>query len=172
MVNESGQLYTIEGVAAALLLLITAYFVVNSTSVYTPGDTHLSDMQLEVTGSDALAMMDTADNITITKSPLRQVVEQDNAELFNVLFPDIINARIGETRDDIQYVANITYINPIDNTVTSTHLANSSRPFTGTEHAVRVSRWVLIENPPFPEFSAGNNKGMHAALVEVLLWRD
>jgi len=172
MVNEGGQLYTIEGVAAALLLLVTAYFVVNSTSVYTPGDTHLSDMQMEVIGSDALAMMDTADNITMTKSPLRQIVEQDDAERFNTLFPNTINARTEDTQDDIQYVANVTYVNPIDSTITSTHLANSTRPFTGTEHAVRVSRWVLIESPPFPEFSAGNTKGMHAVLVEVLLWRD
>ena len=45
MVNADGQLYTIEGIAAGLMLLMTAYIVVNSTSVYTPGDTHISDMQ-------------------------------------------------------------------------------------------------------------------------------
>ncbi len=47
MVNSDGQLYTIEGVAAGLIMLFTAYLVVDATSVYTPGDTHISDMQLE-----------------------------------------------------------------------------------------------------------------------------
>jgi hypothetical protein len=44
MKNEGGQLYTIEGFAAALIMLMTAYLVVNATSVYTAGDTHINDM--------------------------------------------------------------------------------------------------------------------------------
>ena len=56
--NDGGQLYTIEGFAAALIMVITAYLVVNATSIYTAGDTHINDMQLESLGSDALKMMD------------------------------------------------------------------------------------------------------------------
>ncbi len=59
MKNSDGQLYTIEGFAAALIMLVTAYLVVNATSVYTAGDTHISDMQLEALGTDALKVMDT-----------------------------------------------------------------------------------------------------------------
>ncbi len=59
MKNSDGQLYTIEGFAAALIMITTAYLVVNATSVYTAGDTHISDMQLEALGSDALTMMGT-----------------------------------------------------------------------------------------------------------------
>ena len=62
MKNADGQLYTIEGFAAALIMLMTAYLVVNATSVYTAGDTHISDMQLEALGSDALTMMGTPTN--------------------------------------------------------------------------------------------------------------
>jgi len=172
MVNADGQLYTIEGISAALILLITAYFVVNSTSVYTTADAHLSDMQLEVIGSDALTMMDTAPNATAGKSPLRQIVEQDDAALFTNLFLSTVNARTGPAHDDIQFLANVTYVrseDPVD--INSTHLANSSRPFTGTEHAVHISRWVLVEKR-FPDCSATSCEGMHAVLVEVLLWRD
>jgi len=172
MVNDRGQLYTIEGIAAALILLVTAYFVVNSTSVYTPGDTHISDMQLEVLGTDALAMMDTMPNTTVGKSPLRQIVEQDDASRFNTLFPKTINARTGGMQDDVQYTVNVTYVVPnTESSIGSFHLANSSRPFTGTEHAVRVSRWVLVEGG-FPGCSATSCQGKHAALVEVLVWRD
>ena len=45
--NDEGQLYTIEGIAAAALILTTVYLVLNSTMVFTPGDTHVYDMQLE-----------------------------------------------------------------------------------------------------------------------------
>ncbi len=46
MVNNSGQLFTIEGIAAGILMLTTAYLVLSTTSVYTPAETHISDMQL------------------------------------------------------------------------------------------------------------------------------
>ncbi len=58
MVNDEGQLYTIEGIAAAALILTTVYLVLNSTMVFTPGDTHVYDMQLEQIGNDVLAVMD------------------------------------------------------------------------------------------------------------------
>ena len=57
--NDRAQLYTIEGFAAALIMVITAFLVLNATSIYTAGDTHINDMQLEALGTDALKMMDT-----------------------------------------------------------------------------------------------------------------
>lgn len=47
---SEAQLFTIEGVAAAILMVLTAYLIINSTYLLTPGDTHISDMQLEQTG--------------------------------------------------------------------------------------------------------------------------
>jgi hypothetical protein len=47
MLNTDGQLYTIEGFAAALIMIATAYLVVNATSVYTAGDTHISDVVVD-----------------------------------------------------------------------------------------------------------------------------
>ena len=165
MVNENGQLYTIEGVAVGLILLLTAYFVVNSTSIYTPGDTHISDMQLEVIGADALTMMDTAPNAT-GKSPLTQIIESGNADGFTSMFLSTANATTGERQDTIQFQANLTYVRS-DDSINSTLFARSTHPFTGTEHAVHVSRWVILEkNLP------GTTGDRHAALVEVLLWRD
>ena len=62
MVSESGQLYTIEGFAAALIMILTAIFVFGSATVYAAGDEHITDMQLEQLANDALAMMDTPVN--------------------------------------------------------------------------------------------------------------
>jgi hypothetical protein len=169
VVNTDGQLYTIEGMAAGLILLLTAYIVVNSTSVYTLGDTHISDMQLEVLGSDAIAMMNTAPNSTIGKSPLQTIVEQDDSETFRMMFLNIVNTRTGPDPDRIQFMANVTYMRP-DNSVNSTPLG-MTRNLTGGEHAVHVSDWVIVEKK-FPDCSAPSCSGKHAVLVEVLLWRD
>ena len=72
--DERGQLYTMEGIAAALIMLATIYLVINATSVYTAGDTHISDMQLEALGSDALMMIDQAPNSSM-ESPLQSTIE-------------------------------------------------------------------------------------------------
>jgi len=166
VVNTDGQLYTIEGIAAGLIMLMTAYIVINSTSVYTLGDTHISDMQLEVLGSDALKMMNTAPNSTPGKSPLQTIVETDDAGTFRSMFLTLVNNRAGSDRDHIQFVANVTYVKT-DYSVNSTFLSDSGRPLFGGEHAVRVSDWVIVEKR-FPDDSSGK----HAVLVEVLLWRD
>jgi len=167
MVNADGQLYTIEGIAAGLMLLMTAYIVVNSTSVYTPGDTHISDMQLEVLGNDALTMMNTAPNGSAAETPLQTIVETGNAAAFSTLFLNTINSRANVEPDTIQFMANVTYVRP-DNSVNSTPLSTSSRPFSGTEHAVHVSQWVVVDN----KIPDSNVQRKRAELVEVLLWRD
>ena len=59
MVNCEGQLYTMEGIAAAILMVFTMYLVMSTATTYTPGDAHISDMQLEQLGNDALLMMST-----------------------------------------------------------------------------------------------------------------
>jgi hypothetical protein len=183
MVNADGQLYTIEGFAASLILLLTAYLVVNSTSVYTPGDAHISDMQLETIGSDALNMMNYVANTSpdgkIGKSPLQKIVEfpdSANQTLFMVMFDNITNNRTSSSKDRIHFTANYSYVrgslasppsgNPVD---TTTHLGKT-RSLTGGEHAVRVTKWVIADvgDPP----GSGASVRKRAVLVEVLLWRD
>ena len=74
------RLYTIEGIAAGMIMLFTTYLVLGATTVYTPGDSHISDMQLEQTGTDALMMMNTPANGT-TGSQLQEIV--DNLPVVN-----------------------------------------------------------------------------------------
>jgi hypothetical protein len=170
MVNSEGQLFTIEGIAASLIMLMTVYIVVNTTSVYTSGDTHINDMQLEVIGSDALKMMNIPENGSVNKSPLAIIVENDNGAAFYNLFNNTLNNRTGTQSDNIQFMANISYIRQ-DNTVNSTPLS-VSRPLYGGEHAVHISQWIIVNKASgsfiLPDASPGN----HSALVEVLLWRD
>lgn len=167
MVNDRAQLYTIEGVAAGLIMILAAYFAVSSTSVYTPGDAHISDMQLEVVGTDALRMMDTPANISVSKSPLQQIVEGDERIRFGELFSKTVNNRTSTGKSDrIQYNASYAYRVSSTDEIKIVYL-NSSRFMTGGEHPVRVTKWVIVEKaiPPLGPYN-------RAVLVEVLLWRD
>jgi len=186
MVNDLGQLFTIEGVAASMIMLFTTYLVLGATTVYTPGDSHISDMQLEQIGTDALNMMNTPSNCTSTScvSTLQQIVSETDTNLsaanstFNMIFLNYVNNRTGPISDNLHYYAVVTFrniTNPSNSNSTSSYYLASNRNLNGIEHPVRVTEWVLIGPPNFPN---GINLPLNAAatpravLVEVLLWRD
>ena len=174
MVDERGQLYTIEGVAAGMIMLFTTYLVLSATSVYTPGDTHISDMQLEQIGTDALKMMNTPVNGT-AKSTLTEIVETSRVnaiaadETFNTTFLKYVNERTGSESDNLHYMADVTYRSDLtDNSITSYQLAcTHNRIMNAGDHPVRVTEWVIADKQ-FP----GSVNHPRAVLVEVLLWRD
>ena len=167
--NDGGQLYTIEGFAAALIMIITAYLVVNATSVYTAGDTHINDMQLEALGSDALRVMD----IPISKderSLLQTIIEAPGTGTnltFGTTFSSLVNNRIESGRDHIYFTANVSYYDITKGSVDS-YLLNNTRNLSGGEHPVRATKWVIV-NKELPGDSVAGNR---TVLVEVLLWRD
>jgi len=187
MVNTDGQLYTIEGFAAGLIMLMTAYLVVNATSVYTAGDTHISDMQLEALGSDALTMMGT--NVSLlTTSPLESTLEYviDNPSsvpnaTFKAVFLNLTNHRTGKpidynkidsTMDYIHFNASYTCRDLTNNNITS-YPISYSRNLTGGEHTVRATKWVIVNKGSVTApFCGSTTKQYRAVLVEVLLWRD
>ncbi|HVP96460.1 DUF7288 family protein [Methanoregula sp.] len=168
MVNDAGQLYTIEGIAAGVIMLFTVYLVLGATSVYTPGDSHISDMQLEQTGTDALRMMNIPVNGT-SVSQLQEIVENGDGQTFNTTFLDYVNNKTGSSPDNLHYEALITYRNLSDTNSNATwsYPLVSNRNLTGVEHPVRVTEWVLVNNGV-----PGGSTYPRAVLVEVLLWRD
>jgi hypothetical protein len=174
MVDDGGQLYTIEGFAAGMIMLFTAYLVLGATSVYTPGDTHISDMQLEQLGTDALRMMNTPVNSSAT-STLQDIIENNDAtaaaQAFNTTFLNYCNNRTGSQTDNLHYTAMVTYRNITDNSNTWNYPLASNRNLTGGEHPVRVTGWVIGNNIKLPPGSPDPGK-TRAVLVEVLLWRD
>jgi len=188
MVNDRGQLFTIEGVAASMIMLFTTYLVLGATTVYTPGDSHISDMQLEQIGSDALNMMNTPSNCTSTScvSQLQQIVYESDYPAtnttasinFNTTFLNYVNNRTGPISDNLHYYAVVTFrniTNPSNSNSTSSYYLASNRNLNGVEHPVRVTEWVLIGPPNFPNginFPLNAAATPRAVLVEVLLWRD
>lgn len=170
MVNDEGQLYTIEGIAASVLVATTIYLVMTTTTVLTPGETHVYDMQLEQLGNDILAVMDLnatwEDNgYGYTKSPLQQYIENDDGAGFGAQFLDLAKQTIGkENVAGINFIANITYRQ--GSNVQSCNF-NKTRDYS-RERAVKVTRWVNVD---YENVGLPLNHGNQTVLLEVLLWR-
>jgi hypothetical protein len=176
------QLYTIEGFAAALIMVVTAWIVLGTTSIYTPGDTHISDMQLEQLGTDVLQMLDTPETPDAPGwSPLQIFINNSDSTgpvLFNDRFISYCNNKTDGRIDNIQYTATIYYrkqtLPPLPN-VTKHYEFSKSRGLTRGDHAVRVTHWVLMDEGPSPPLllPAGDEPDSRpqAVLLEVLLWK-
>jgi len=164
MVNDAGQLYTMEGIAAGLIMLLAAYIVVSTTSIYTTGDTHIPDMQLEQLGSDVLAMMDTPDSVD-GESQLVGLIKDNNRTGFEEMFLKYCNAKTSDPGDNLHMSAIITYRRNEDEIKEYDFVTDET--WTGRENAVRVTRWVQLEDRSI----SGMRSGHQAVLVEVLLWR-
>ena len=185
MVKEEAQLYTMEGIAAGLIMLLTTYLVLGSTSVYTPGDTHITDMQLEQVGSDILRVMDTPTTLTGSLQPspsyLEQFVNTTDGVDFNNNFTQIYLCNPKAVAKDVNvgcpgYQAN-AYVWYEGNSLGSyllyspgQNLLNLSR----SEPGVRVTHWIYTSAPP-GNTPNGENKGMspepQELLLEVVLWK-
>lgn len=166
MVNDSGQLYSMEGVAAGLIMIVTAYFVLNTTSIYTPGDAHIADMQLEQLANDALAMMDTPAADDGTGSDLKDYVASNDGEGFGAAFLDYCGLRAGDPDAGLCMNATVAYRS--GDTVGS-YVLNVSGVETGMEPSVRVSRLVQLDGQPSGVGAVDNRK--QVVLVEVRVWR-
>ncbi|QYZ79485.1 hypothetical protein E2N92_08625 [Methanofollis formosanus] len=162
--DDSAQLYTIEGFAAAFIILATAYLVGGTMSIYTPGDSHIADMQLEQIGSDVLAVMDTP-TTQGDKSVLQEEITGWKTGEFKDNFTALLNQRTSGTDDTLQFAASVSYRNDTDTVQTVTFV--SSQDPTGYEQAVRVTRLVKIDtaNPPM-------ETRPQVVLLEVLIWRS
>jgi hypothetical protein len=172
MKNSDGQLLTIEGVAAGLIMLLTAYIVVGTTSLYTPGDTHISDMQLEQMGRDALHMMNIPNTSAVSaESTLQKIIKNNDTSQFSQTFLVYCNNKTGGTFDRIQFSADIYYRNNLTNSINRLHFTESRVP-TGREHGMRVTEWVQIDNSVGGSMPAEVEKRVLVVLVEVLVWRD
>jgi hypothetical protein len=169
VVNDSGQIYTIEGLAAGVLMIVTAYLIVSTTTVFTQQDVHITDMQLEQMGNDALAMMDTpnklAEDGSLEMSDLENYTASGNYSGFKQQFLGYVNGTTGITTDNFRLNASLFYRND-----TGVYPYAFGGDLYYREDAVKVSRWVYLPDriASQPDMRAGNQ----SVLLEVLLWRE
>jgi hypothetical protein len=169
-VNDSGQIYTIEGLAAGVLMVVTAYLIVSTTTVFTQQDVHITDMQLEQMGNDALAMMDTPNVLlsadgSLETSDLESYVFTNNYLDFKQQFLGYVNGTTGTSPDNFKINASLFYRN--DTGINS--YAFGGDPYY-REDAVKVSRWVYLPNSVASQSDI--RSGKQSVLLEVLLWRE
>ena len=173
MVNDQAQMYTLEGFAAGVLMLITAYLVLGTTTVYTPGDVHIADMQLEQLGSDALAMMDTPNTYGAANN-LEEIIQNNNSAVFASSFLTNLQRVTWSTDtciEDLQFNASV-YYRTASGEVASYPLSSSIRSdLVSREPAVRVTRWVSVDATAIPGNPVADPHNPQLLLVEVLLWR-
>jgi len=165
-------MYTIEGIAAAILIVVTTYLMLSATTLYTPGETHVSDMQLEVLGNDALAMMDAPDANGANSSLETYLsgLPGEEATYYASNFTEDLSNHLNQNEyGHLYFTANVSFRDMSNNTVGSYFFAKS-RNLTGLEHTVRATRWVYINDS-----LAANPKlddRPQSVLLEVLIWRD
>ena len=172
MVNDAGQLYTMEGIAAGLIMLLAAYIVVSTTSIYTTGDTHIPDMQLEQLGSDVLAMMDTPDSIDGDSQLIGFIMAGKGDELQKAFLANC-TMRSGDPDSSLRAQVYLSY-RRTDDSVNTTPISGEDASYTGRENAVRVTRWVQLPGSTYPPSGMPSDmqrSDPQAVLVEVLLWR-
>ncbi|MDD1668645.1 MAG: hypothetical protein LUO97_02485 [Methanomicrobiales archaeon] len=182
MVKEEAQLYTMEGVAAGLIMLLTAYLVLGSTSVYTPGDTHITDMQLEQVGSDILRVMDTPRTLTgslkSNRTDLELIVNTTDGTTFSNEFkntylcnPKAVAKEISVGCDGIRINASIWYVGTSNSPGSYLVPSPFSGGYLGTGPGVRVSHWVHTIAKPRGTVPADMRTEPQELLVEVLMWK-
>lgn len=175
--DDSGQLFTIEGLVAGLIMLSTAFIVMGSINVYTPGDAHISDMQLKQLGSDALLMLDTPDSYG-EKSALRTIAEKldnggvdaNNARIdFKNAFEDELRkgAESSDIVDSIRYNATVYYR---EGSSIKSYALGDSGSDEGWLRGSEISRQPAISTGRLVLVDDGGNDRIYR--VEVRLWRE
>ncbi len=166
VVGDSGSLYTIEGLAAGLLMIATAAIVLQSVSIYTPGDTHIDDMLLEQLGADALAVLDMpVEPDGRTQLELLLHNGDGGAGFHNAFYP-LLRERSFAPDDPVQYAASISY--RVGENVNQLPFTESAS-YTGYDPAIRVTRWVHLDSGHNISSPVSSREQM--VLLEVILWR-
>lgn len=165
MVRDEAQIFTIEGLAAGFLILFTTYLAVSTTTVLTPGDTHIADLQLTQLGNDALAIMD-------TRHELQDTIMNDDKVSFHNTLDYYLNALPGTTnKDRVKFSAKYYYRNDdATSKVIEYNFDNIDTYYH--ENSVTVKRWVYLPDTPVSTPPGMRDPGEpKVVLLEVLLWR-
>lgn len=167
MVKDDAQLYTIEGISAAILMVVTTYLVISTSSVFTPQETHITDMQLEQLGHDSLMILNTPRQ-TGDSSILYQSIRNNPPLIppddFNTQFSQLLNSLVSGANDSLHYNVTLYYRNG-DQIVSKPFADDGTGYFR--ENAVKVTQWVKMGNDASDPVLRDK-----IILVEALIWRS
>jgi len=175
MVNDSAQMFTIEGIAAGFLILFTTYIAISTTTVLIPGDTHIADLQLTQLGTDALAAMDTIKDTSAVangQSDLQKYIMNNDMNNFHKDLDDYLNTLPGtDNKDRIKFSAKYYYRNDDPINKIAEYVFDDTDTYYH-ENSVTVTRWVYLRDTPVSNPPGMRDSGEpKVVLLEVLLWR-
>ena len=154
-----GQTFTLEGVAASLLILIATYTIFQSTVVMSPSWSEFNNIQLKQLGYDILRVMD---NPEAVNSSLRGMIGNLSCEDGNYYAPAEFSQNLSLLLNVLPAYGRVELIWFNGSSIETALLFNFSQ--NPTPNAVRVSRFVAASN---------DNCLPTAKIVEVrlTLWR-
>jgi hypothetical protein len=191
IIDERGQLHTIEGLAAAVLMIATIFFVTQGVMVITP-QTELSlDVQLKQLGSDALTILDAddpRDDILLKK----YVAAWDGTEA-NITYPVpdsiVVNSHqfgsdgkndlnhslyllLNQTQRDVLYNVDFVYKNgsSSNNDLNTSHVIMKGYP---PDNSIAVSRLVTLHRGDTivsPQLTVEEDLDLKVVEVRLILW--
>ncbi len=165
------QAFTLESIAAALLLLVVAYFLFRSTLIISPQSTQVVDVQLSQYAKDTLRVLDNP--ASPTNDTLEYVLEHLNSSDFEEVVAPLVNATKECLPKDVGFNFAVYYYNYTTKKVEKLDLTN----FVPSSSTVTASRYIVLDSKDFvsgsPFVSTAPESGSYPVVVEVrlTLWR-
>jgi len=152
------QTFTLEGVAASLLILIATYTIFQSTVVMSPSWSEFNNIQLKQLGYDILRVLDNPEG---GNSSLRGFIDNLTCSDGRYFAPAEFSSNLSAILDSLHTSGRVELIWVNESRIETAVLSNFSK--IPTPNAVRVSRFVVSSNDCLP----------NAMVVEVrlTLWR-
>lgn len=135
------QTFTLEGVAASLLILIATYTIFQSTVVMSPSWSEFNNVQLKQIGYDILRVLDNPDG---GESSIKGMIE--NLDPSDCSPPAEFSTNLSTILDSLPAYGRVELIWVEESEIAIKVLPGFDK--TPTPNAVRVSRLVVLSNPP------------------------
>jgi len=188
--DESGQLHTLEGLSAAVLMLATIFIVTQGTTYITP-QTELSlDVQLMQLGHDALLVLDfeyPLDDILLKKYVLNWTGTEANISSTAPDSIDVNSTQFGiNGKNDLDhcldellpnhviYNVDFVYFNDTTQMLNTSHIIMNGAP---VDNSVSVSQLVTLHRndlndaPPYSYWNGTiDESDVEVVEVRLILW--
>ncbi|WP_456468123.1 DUF7288 family protein [Archaeoglobus sp.] len=169
MVDCKAQAFTLEGIAASLLLLVTTYAVFQSSVVISPSWGELEDVQLKLLGYDLLRSIDINDDSKISLAGMLSSINKttncsDGTCTVNQEFRDNFSSLLRTL--DLNCRLEVLWVNETKKSLENTTLKPfDSDPLTDS---VSVDRIVIIQGDSSNPFCSS---GKCAVEVRLIIWK-
>ncbi|MEM4946181.1 MAG: hypothetical protein QXU31_07715 [Archaeoglobaceae archaeon] len=160
------QTFTLEGVAASLLLLLATYTIFQSTVVMSPAWSEFENVQLKQLGYDILRVLDNPEGGSASLKDMVESLQDNNGDSYWEADSEFSN-NLSKILSSIGAIGKLEVIcvNTTNNEIKKLEIEGFSKD--PTPNAVRVSRFVVIDITPenFP------CSGAKVVEVRLTLWR-